>query len=133
MSLFFFFFFLHNLIYKIEHFTKCFRLIKMQLKINTVYVVETEYETYIGTYRGKTNKKYFPPNILWDVKVRIKNKSNTKKKPEPIIVNFVSINKNDIMYDLDKIKHDAKKAKESFEQRALNKILKSLVNEHFEW
>ena len=102
----------------------------MQLKINTVYVVESEYETYIGTYRGKSNKKYFPPNILWDVKVRIK--SNTKKC-EPIIVNFVSINKNDIMYDLDKIKHDAKKAKESFEKRSLDKILKRLVNEQFEW
>lgn len=102
----------------------------MQLKINTVYGIETEYETYIGTYRGKSNKKYFPPNILWDVKVRIKH-SNIKSKP--ITVNFVSINKNDIIYDLDKIKHSAKKAKESFEKRSLNKILKRLVNEHFEW
>jgi len=104
----------------------------MQLKIGTVYVVESEYETYIGTYRGKSNKKYFPPNILWDVKVRIKNKSN-KKKAEPIIVNFVSITKHDIIYDLDQIKHNAKKAKESFEKRTLDKILKTLVNEHFEW
>ena len=102
----------------------------MQLKIGTVYVVESEYETYIGTYRGKSNKKYFPPNILWDVKVKIKS---NKKKAEPIIVNFVSINKNDIMYDLDQIKLVAKKAKESFEKRTLDKILKTLVNEHFEW
>ena len=102
----------------------------MQLKLNTVYVVDSEYETYIGTYRGKSNKKYFPPNILWDVKVRIK--SNTKKS-EPIIVNFISINKNDIMYDLDKIKDNAKKAKESFEKRTLDNILKKLVNENFEW
>lgn len=104
----------------------------MQLKINTVYVVDSEYETYIGTYRGKNNNKYFPPNILWEVEVRMKNKSNTKKS-EPIIVNFVSINKNDIIYDLDKIKQDSKRAKESFEQRSLNKILKRLVNENFEW
>jgi hypothetical protein len=102
----------------------------MQLKINTVYGIETEYETYIGTYQGKSNKKYFPPNILWDVKVRIKN---SNRKSQPIIVNFVSINKNDIIYDLDKIKHESKKAKESFEKRSLNKILKKLVNEHFEW
>jgi hypothetical protein len=101
----------------------------MQLKINTVYAIETEHETFIGTYRGKSNKKYFPPNILWDVKVRIK----TNIKSEPIIVNFVSINNNDIIYDLDKIKHHAKKAKESFEKRALDNILKRLVNEHFEW
>ena len=104
----------------------------MQLKIGTVYAVETEYETYIGTYRGKNNNKYFPPNILWDVKVRIKNKLN-KKNAEPMIVNFVSINKHDIIYDLDKIKQDSKKAKESFEKRTLDKILKTLVNEHFEW
>jgi hypothetical protein len=102
----------------------------MQLKINTVYGIETEYETYIGTYRGKFNKKYFPPNILWDVKVRIKN---SNRKSQPIIVNFVSINKHDMIYDLDKIKQDSKKAKESFEQRSLNKILKRLVNENFEW
>lgn len=101
----------------------------MQLKINTVYAVEREYETFIGTYRGKSNKKYFPPNILWDVKVRIK--SNIKS--EPIVVNFVSINKNDHIYDLDKIKCESKKAKESFEKRSLNKILKRLVNENFEW
>jgi hypothetical protein len=104
----------------------------MQLKINTVYVVDSEYETYIGTYRGKNNNKYFPPNILWDVKVRMKNKLNTKKS-ESIIVNFVSINKHDIIYDFDKIKQDAKKAKESFERRTLDKILKTLVNEQFEW
>ena len=71
------------------------------------------------------------------MKVRIKNKSNSvsniKKKAEPIIVNFVSINKNDNIYDLDKIKDNAKKAKESFEKRALDKILKILVNENFEW
>lgn len=115
----------------------------MQLKIGSVYVADSEYETYIGTYRGVVNNKYFPPykNVLWDVKVRIKNKSNTldksysiwNTKSEPIIVNYVSINKNDNIYDLDKIKQASKKAKESFEKRTLDKILKTLVNEHFEW
>ena len=107
----------------------------MQLKINTVYVVESEYETFIGTYRGVINNRYFPPykNVLCDVKVRIKNKLKTTIPGIPILVQFISILDNDNVYDLDKIKHDAKKAKESFEQRALNKILKGLVNEHFEW
>jgi hypothetical protein len=104
----------------------------MQLKMNTTYAVESEYETFIGTYRGNVSNKYFPPhrNLLWDVKVRIK--SNTKKST-PILVQYISINHNDNVYDLDKIKYDAKKAKESFEQRALNTILKGIVNEHFEW
>ena len=105
----------------------------MQLKIGTLYAGVSEYETYIGTYRGELINKYFPPykNILWDVKVRIK--SNKKKKSQPISVQFITIHKNDILYDLDKIKQIAKKAKESFEQRALDKILKTLINEHFEW
>ena len=104
----------------------------MQLKYNNVYAVETQYETYIGTYRGDISNKYFPPyrNILWNVTVRIKSKTN---KSNPILVQYVSINKTDIVYDLDKIKQNAKKAKESFEKRTLNIILKSLVNEHFEW
>lgn len=105
----------------------------MQLKIGTMYAAVSEHETYIGTYRGQVNNKYFPPwkNVLCDVKFRIK--SNIKKKSEPILVNFVSIHKDDILYDLDKIKQVAKKAKESFEKRALDKILKRLINEHFEW
>jgi 3-deoxy-D-arabino-heptulosonate 7-phosphate (DAHP) synthase class II len=104
----------------------------MQLKYNTVYAVDSAHETFIGTYRGDISNKYFPPhrNILWNVKVRIKNKSN---KSNPILVQYVSINKTDIVYDLDKIKQNAKKAKESFEKRTLNMILKSLVNEYFEW
>ena len=104
----------------------------MQLKIGTVYVADSEYETFIGTYRGQVNNKYFPPykNVLWNVKVRIKNKSKTSI---PILVQFISINNNDIVYDLDKIKEESKKAKESFEQRSLNMILKRLVNEEFQW
>ena len=108
----------------------------MQLKRGTVYAVDSEYETFIGTYRGEVSNKYFPPyrNLLWDVKVRIKNKSNIiKSKSTPILVQYISINKNDIVYDLDKIIHSAKKAKETFEKRTLNQILKRLVNEHFEW
>jgi len=104
----------------------------MQLKVNSVYAVETEYETYIGTYRGDINNKYFPPykNVLCNVKVIIKQKL---RKSKPILVQFVSINKNDIVYDLDKIKQDSKKAKQQMEQRSLNMILKRLVNEEFEW
>jgi hypothetical protein len=105
----------------------------MQLKMNTTYAVESEYETFVGTYRGNVSNKYFPPhrNLLWDVKVRIKSK--TTLKSTPILVQYISINNNDNVYDLDKIKKDAKKAKESFEQRALNTILKGIVNEQFEW
>ncbi len=108
----------------------------MQFKIGTVYAVDSEYETYIGTYRGPINNKYFPAymNVLWDVKMRIKNKSNkSKTKTDPILVQNVSILKNDTVYDLSKIKDTARKARESFEKRSLDQILKKLINEHFEW
>jgi hypothetical protein len=107
----------------------------MQLKIGTVYVVDSAYETYIGTYRGVLNNKYFPPykNVLCDVKARIKNNSKSVMTSNPILVKFISIHKDDIVYDLDKIKQDAKKAKETFEKRTLDNILRRLVNEEFEW
>jgi hypothetical protein len=124
------------MVIKIESNLFYFYLLKMQLKIGTVYAVDSEHETFIGTYRGDISNRYFPPfrNLLWDVKVRIKNKSHIIKSiSQPILVQYVSINKNDIVYDLDKIKHSAKKSIESFEQRTLNIILKRLVNENFEW
>jgi len=107
----------------------------MQLKIGTMYAAVSEYETYIGTYRGTVNNKYFPThkNVLWDVKVRIKSNKKSQVISKPILVNFVSIHKDDILYDFDKIKQMAKKAKESFEQRALDKILKRLIDELFVW
>ena len=39
----------------------------------------------------------------------------------------------DKYYDLNKIRENANKAREQMEKRALNKILKELVNETFEW
>jgi hypothetical protein len=39
----------------------------------------------------------------------------------------------DIYYDVVKIKQNATKARENMETRALNKILKNLINEEFQW
>ena len=39
----------------------------------------------------------------------------------------------DYYYDPEKIKENAQLAKQSMEQRALDMILKRIVNEHFEW
>jgi hypothetical protein len=41
--------------------------------------------------------------------------------------------KTDRYYDWDKIRYDARNARNNFEQRTLNQILKRLVNEEFEW
>jgi hypothetical protein len=39
----------------------------------------------------------------------------------------------DIYYDVVDIKHNANQARKNMEQRALDKILKRLVNEEFQW
>lgn len=40
---------------------------------------------------------------------------------------------NTIFYDLKEIKENGKKARQHMEQRALDIVLKRLVNENFEW
>ena len=39
----------------------------------------------------------------------------------------------DYFYDLQEIRDNSRKAREAMEKRALDKILKRLVNENFEW
>jgi len=39
----------------------------------------------------------------------------------------------DHFYDLEDIREKGRKAKQAMEQRALDKILKKIVNENFEW
>jgi GTPase SAR1 family protein len=40
---------------------------------------------------------------------------------------------NDIFYDIEEIRENARKARESMEHRSVNLILKRLINEEFEW
>lgn len=55
------------------------------------------------------------------------------KRSLPGIYYYGFCHKTDIYYDWDKIRDDARKARYAFEQRALNQILKRLVNEEFQW
>lgn len=55
------------------------------------------------------------------------------KRSLPGIHYYGFCHKTDIYYDWDKIRDDAQKARYAFEQRALNQILKRLVNEEFQW
>ena len=41
--------------------------------------------------------------------------------------------RDDIFYDVEEIRENAKKARQTMEKRALDKILKQIVNETFEW
>lgn len=55
------------------------------------------------------------------------------KRSLPGIYYYGFCYKEDIYYDWDEIRDNARKAREAFEQRALNQILKRLVNEEFQW
>jgi hypothetical protein len=54
------------------------------------------------------------------------------RKPRKIKPNAV-FTPNDIVYDLEEIRENGKKARQTMEQRALDKILKRIVNENFQW
>jgi hypothetical protein len=58
---------------------------------------------------------------------------NMTKRSLPGIYYYGFCYKEDIYYDWDEIRDNARKARKDFEQRVLNQILKRLVNEEFQW
>ena len=92
------------------------------------YIVETSNGIYAGQYF--TQPQYtFPYIVLTFVTCR---KNGTLCKLREAI-----FDKQDTFYDAEeyihKIKEQAREAKEQMESRALDKILKSVVNEEFQW
>jgi hypothetical protein len=45
----------------------------------------------------------------------------------------IEFERDDIFYDAEEIKENAQKARQQMECRALNKVLKQIVNEEFQW
>jgi hypothetical protein len=108
---------------------------KIQMKLNKIYAVESKTRICIGTYIGRVfddEEDY----ILKDVIQKNKSKSDVvsyfMRKPRKIKHTAV-FTPNDIVYDLEEIKENGKKARHAMEKRALDIVLKRLVNEHFEW
>jgi hypothetical protein len=103
-----------------------------KMTVGKIYAVESRTRLCIGTYIGRVfddDDDY----ILKDVVQ--KNKpfaSYSMRKPRKIKHNAV-FTPNDIVYDLEEIREDGKQARQAMEQRALNIVLKRLVNENFEW
>ena len=108
---------------------------KVQMKLNKIYAVESKTRICIGTYIGRVFDDH-DDYILKDVmqKNKPKNKSVTyfMRRPRKIKPTAV-FTSNDIVYDLEEIRENGKKARQQMEQRALDKILKSIVNENFQW
>ena len=55
------------------------------------------------------------------------------KRSLPGIYYYGFCYKEDVYYDWDEIRDNARNARNAFEQRTLNQILKRLVNEEFQW
>lgn len=110
---------------------------KTELKLSKLYGVETKTRLYIGTYIG------FTFNINDDKRYTLHHVIQKNKPMNPIWSYFicrprkyelyVDFYPNDIVYDLEEIIENGKKARQNMEQRALDIILKRIVNENFEW
>lgn len=102
------------------------------------YAVILRDTLYIGTYSGRVDyegenySEYFFVDVTkqrtsrYFSKYNLRNKAIKQKYPTGFEVdtNF---------YDLEEIRENGQKAIQSMEQRALDKILKRIVNENFEW
>ena len=110
---------------------------KKEMELSKLYGVETKTRLYIGTYIGfsftvNDDKRYTlmhviqknkPMNPIWSYFVCTPSKYEL----------YMDFYPNDIVYDLEEIIENGKKARQTMEQRALDKILKKIVNENFEW
>ena len=105
---------------------------KTQMKINKIYAVESKTRLCIGTYIGRVfddDQDYILKNVIQKNKPFVSYFMRKPRKTKHSAV-FTS---NDIVYDLEEIIENGKKARQSMEKRALDIILKRLVNEIFEW
>ena len=120
------------------------KCIHNQLKEGYTYVVEISYHTFTqyngkkytafgkGIYKGEYAKG---PNYyyLWDVTVYLRGTNIKFVRNDVDYLGALLLHSSNIFYDWEEIREKSKRARQQMEQRALNKILKSLVNENFEW
>ena len=107
-----------------------------RLKLNKKYAAQTRSNNiYIGTYTGFVRDPqygwvgYYILDNVTDY-----NYSFWSKKPKPKKLKCDAFfNPTDTFYDLEEIRENGKNARQSMEKRALDIILKRLVNENFQW
>jgi hypothetical protein len=103
-----------------------------KMTVGKIYGVESKSRLCIGTYIGHVfddEEDYILKDVIQKNKPFV---SYFMRKPRKIKPNAV-FTPNDIVYDLEEIRENGKRARQNMEQRALDKILKRLVNETFEW
>lgn len=100
--------------------------------VGKIYAVESRTRLCVGTYIGRVfddEEDYILKDVIQKNKPFV---SYIMRKPRKIKHTAV-FTPNDIVYDLEEIRQNGKRARQSMEQRSLDIILKRLVNENFEW
>ena len=108
------------------------------MKLNKIYAVESKTRFYIGTYVShgydfNKDKLYILKGVIQKNKPKNNPNCSYFMCPTREIISYDVIFPNHIVYDLEEIRENGKKARQSMEQRALNIVLKRLVNEEFQW
>jgi hypothetical protein len=98
------------------------------LERKRIYVVKKENRIYKGTYFTQRPRTFIFPYIILTHVTLMKNREKYK-------IPDVLFDREDTFYDevtyINKIKDNARKAKQQMEARALDRILKGIINEEF--
>lgn len=100
------------------------------LKFDKIYALETERYIYIGTYNGIIRDAYGYFLCLFKNVIKKDKQIHTLCEKLEGVSYF---SREYTFYDIEEIKKKAKNARQSMEQRALDIVLKKVVNENFQW
>jgi hypothetical protein len=107
-----------------------------RLTLNKLYAAQTRNKNiYIGTYTEFVRDPQYG-YIMYYVLDNVTDYHYSfwsRKKPPKKLNGTAFFSSSDTFYDLEEIRENGKKARQNMEQRALDIILKQLVNENFQW
>jgi hypothetical protein len=103
-----------------------------KMTVGKIYAVESRTRLCIGTYIGRIfedEEDFVLNDVIQKNKPFVSYFMRKPRKIKPYAVFTTTV----VVYDLEEIRENGKKARQSMEKRALDKILKKIVNENFEW
>ena len=99
------------------------------LIFDKIYALETETRIYIGTYDGIIRDSYGCILCRLTRVIEKDKQGQLSKKLEG--VSYFS--REYTFYDVEEIRKNGKKSRQTMEKRALDIILKRVINENFQW
>ena len=94
-----------------------------------VYYIYQSSTQYLGYYRGTFVEKTY----LYNLDYLVSHFEDVSALKPLHYLGDGYFGKNCIYYEVDKIKENATMARQKMEKRALDIVLKSVINEHFKW